>query len=580
MVKDMTDTIDSLIEEYVRTDAPSRSNANLSFNLSGLENHILTTQLKLYSLEQYVKLGYREIAQAHISGDLHLHNLNHAFLCGYCAGWNLIDILNRGLGFDGIESLPAKHFDAALDHMINFASAATQEWSGAMAFGDVDTRLSPYVRRDNLKYKKVLQSIQRAIWNFNYPSRIGGQASFLNWTLRLGIPRYLRGEEVVICGEKVGKYDDYEDEIETIDKAIFDVLLKGDAKNRPLTFPIITVAITKDFKWDSEIAWNLMELVAMRGSPYFLNYINYEEDSSLSMCCRLKLSLEDIKKHSGGIWTKWDNTGSIGIVTINMPRIGKLKDEGKIFERLDYLMDLARQQLKIKREVITKRMENGLLPTTRRYLRTFDNHFSTLGFVGFNEFCLNYLGVPIYYREGQRLVVRILKFMNERLSEFAEEDNILYNLEATPAEEVAGRFAKLDNYPKGFYTNSYHCSVDADLSLLERIKVESQFHPLTTGGTVFHAFLGERPPAEAMLKLVQRILTNYPVAYLSITPTLSICQNCGKIYYGTVEACSECNMKNEIWSRIVGYYRPISKWNEAKIKEFNARIQYLRGRFE
>jgi ribonucleoside-triphosphate reductase len=298
------------------------------------------------------------------------------------------------------------------------------------------------------------------------------------------------------------------------------------------------------------------------------------------MCCRLRLSLEDAKRHSGGIWNIGDSTGSIGVVTINMPRLGKLEDEKIIFEKLDFLMNLARLQLKIKREVITQRMSDGLLPITKSYLRTFDNHFSTIGFVGFHEFCLNYLGVPIYDSEGKKLVIKVLQYMNKRLTEFGEEDNILYNLEATPAEEVAGRFAKLDRYSKGFYTNSYHCPVDADLSLIQRIEVESDFHPLTTGGTVFHAFLGEKVPTDVMTKLIQRILSNYKIAYLSMTPTLSICPKCGKTYHGIVKKCYECNLSNEIWSRIVGYYRPISRWNEAKVKEFYARVQYLQGRFE
>jgi len=576
----MSKEIDGLIQEYTTSDNYVRSNANFHYTLSGLQSHVFTSQLKQYSLEQYIRLGYREIAQAHVSGDLHIHNLHHAFMCGYCAGWNLTDVLQRGLEFDGLSSLPAKHFDVAVDHMINFACSATQEWSGAMAFGDVDTKLAPYVRRDNLSFEEVRQSIQRAIWNFNYPSRFGGQSPFINWTLRMGIAKYLRGLPVSIRDEKIGTYDDFQDEIETIDRAIFQILKDGDSKNRPFTFPIPTVAITKDFDWNSEIATNLMELASARGSPYFLNYVNYDEDSSLSMCCRLRLSLEDAKRHSGGIWNIGDSTGSIGVVTINMPRVGKLKDEKKIFEKLDFLMNLARMQLRIKREVITERMNNGLLPVTKNYLRTFDNHFSTIGFVGFNEFCLNHIGTPIYGSEGQKLVIKVLKHMNELLTEFGEEDNILYNLEATPAEEVAGRFAKLDDYTEGFYTNSYHCPVDADLSLIQRIEVESQFHPLTTGGTVFHTFLGEKVPTDVMKKLVKRILLNYKIAYLSMTPTLSICSKCGKNYYGIVDRCYECNAKNEVWSRIVGYYRPINRWNESKVKEFYARIQYLQGRFE
>lgn len=576
----MSEGISNLIEEYMSTDLYVRTNANLRYNLSGLVSHVFSAQLKQYSLEQYVKLGYKEIAQAHIFGDLHIHNLHHAFMCGYCAGWNLSDILNRGLEFDGLDALPAKHFDVAIDHMINFAGTATQEWSGAMAFGDADVKLAPYVKKDNLTYEEVRQSIQRAIWNFNYPSRFGGQSPFINWTLRLGVPKYLKGVDVAVNAEKIGIYDDFLDEIEVIDRAIFDVLMRGDKKHRPFTFPIITVAVAKGFEWGSQLAWELMELAAKRGSPYFLNYISYDEDSSLSMCCRLKLSLEDAKRHSGGIWNMGDSTGSIGVVTINMPRIGKIRNEDDIFERLDYLMNLAREQLRIKRKVITQRMNSGLLPITKNYLSTYDNHFSTLGFVGFNEFCLNHLGVPIYDRKGQKLVIQVLQFMNKRLEEFGKEDNVLYNLEATPAEEVGGRFAKLDNHAKGFYTNSYNCPVDANLSLIERIKIESQFHPLTTGGTVFHTFLGEEVPAEAMRRLVQRILTNYPIAYLSMTPTLSICPKCGKVYYGTIGKCYDCNTSNEVWSRIVGYYRPISRWNEAKLKEFHARLQYSQDRFE
>jgi ribonucleoside-triphosphate reductase len=575
----MNEELSKLVKEYTfRTSV--RSNANFRYNLSGLVSHIFTEQFKEYSLEQYIKMGYKEIAHAHFSGDLHIHNLHHAFMCGYCTGWNLSDVLQRGLEFEGLESLPAGHFDVAVDHMINFACCATQEWSGAMAFGDVDVKLAPYVKKDNLTYEEVRQSIQRAIWNFNYPSRFGGQSPFINWTLRMGVPRYIKGTEAYIRGEKIGAYDEFQDEIEIIDRAIFNILMHGDKQHRPFTFPIPTVTITKDFKWDSEIVTGLMELAATRGSPYFLNYINYDEDSALTMCCRLRLSLEDAKRHSGGIWNIGDSTGSIGVVTINMPRLGKLKDEKMIFERLDYLLNVARLQLKIKREAITQRMNDGLLPITKSYLRTFDNHFSTIGFVGFHEFCLNYLGVPIYDPEGKRLVIKVLQYMNKRLTEFGEEDNILYNLEATPAEEVAGRFAKLDKYSRGFYTNSYHCPVDADLSLIQRIEVESEFHPLTTGGTVFHAFLGERVPTDVLTKLVQRILSNYKIAYLSMTPTLSICPKCGKTYYGIVKKCYECNLNNEIWSRIVGYYRPISRWNEAKVKEFYARVQYLQGRFE
>jgi anaerobic ribonucleoside-triphosphate reductase len=576
----MGNRTDYLVQEYTTSDDATRSNANFRFNLSGLVSHIFSSQLKQYSLEQYVRLGHKDIAEAHISGDLHIHNLHHAFMCGYCTGWDLNEILKRGLELDSLESLPSSHFDVAIDHMINFACAATQEWSGAMAFGDVDTKLAPYVRKDGLNYEKVRQNIQRAIWNLNYPSRFGGQSPFVNWTLRMGVPKYLKGAQATVRGSTLGVYEDFQDEIEMIDKAIFDILMQGDRKHRPFTFPIPTVAVTKDFKWNSDLTWNLMDLAAERGSPYFLNYINYDEDASLSMCCRLRLSLEDARRHSGGIWNIGDSTGSIGVVTINMPRLGNLKDEKEILERLEYLMGLGRQQLKIKRKEITKRMKSGLLPITRTYLKTFDNHFSTLGFVGFNELCQNFVGVPIYETEGQSFTLKVLRFMNKLLTEFGEEDNILYNVEATPAEEVAGRFAQLDNYPKQFYTNSYHCPVDANLSLLERIKAEAPFHPLTTGGTVFHAFLGERVPTETLKKLVQRILSNFQIAYLSITPTLSICPKCAKIFYGNVKKCYECNIDNDIWSRIVGYYRPVAKWNEAKVKEFEARVQYTQGKFE
>jgi len=585
-VKNLLLDVGNIVDSYIaQEDWRVKENANATWSFSGLLWHVTGTVMAYYGLN----LVYpKEIAKAHTEGDFHLHNLSMS-LAGYCAGWSLRQLLHEGFnGVPGkIESSPPKHLTSALGQMVNFIGTLQNEWAGAQAFSSFDTYLAPFVHADRLSYAEVKQAIQEFVFGINISSRWGGQTPFSNITLDWTVPEDLKDEHVTIGGEiKEDVYGDFQDEMDMINKAFMEVMLEGDAKGRVFTFPIPTYNITRDFDWDSENAELLFEMTAKYGLPYFQNFINSNLRPSdvRAMCCRLQLNLKELRSKTGALFGAGESTGSIGVVTINMPRIGYLsKDENEFFERLDRFMYLAKQALELKRKIVSRNMNEGLLPYTKRYLGTLKNHFSTIGLVGMNEACLNFLGVSIAENEGKKFALKTLDFMREKLVEFQEETGHLYNLEATPAEGTAYRLAKIDKkyYPEiitagestPYYTNSTHLPVGYTDDLWFALKHQEDLQIKYTGGTVFHAFLGESPTSEEARILVKKIAENFRIPYYTITPTFSICPNHGYLK-GEKPKCHICNAPSEVYSRVVGYLRPVKDWNEGKQEEFKERKEY------
>ncbi len=472
--------------------------------------------------------------------------------------------------------------------MINFIGTLQNEWAGAQAFSSFDTYLAPFIRYDNLSYKDVKQAMQEFVYNMNVASRWGGQTPFTNITLDLKCPEDL-AEQHVTVGGKLRKecYGDFQDEMDMINRALIEVLVEGDASGRVFTFPIPTYNITKDFDWDSEIAHMLFEMTAKYGLPYFQNFINSDLKPSdvRAMCCHLRLDLKELRRNArGGLFGSAEMTGSVGVVTINMPRIGYLsKTQDDFFERLERFMYLAKESLEIKRKVVERNIKNGLLPYTRRYLGSLSRHFSTIGLVGMHEACLNFLGKGIESKEGQRFAIKTLKFMRKLLVEYQKETGNLYNLEATPAEGCSYRLAKKDKerYPdiktsgdtEPYYTNSTQLPVSYTHDLWLALKHQEPLQELYTGGTVFHVWLGENIGADEARLLVKKIATRFSLPYFTLTPTFSICRQHGYIA-GKHEKCPKCKKKTEVYSRVVGYYRPVSQWNLGKKQEFAERQVY------
>jgi len=587
-----------LVDQYLnRLDWQVNENSNMSFSLQGLNNYISSEISKIYWLN---RIYPKEIRQAHLNGDFHIHDLGT--LSVYCVGWDLIDLLRYGFkGADSgkVESKPAKHFRSALGQVVNFFYTLQGEAAGAQAFSNFDTLLAPFIRYDGLSYKDVKQAMQEFLFNVNVPTRVGFQTPFTNITLDLTPPKHLANQPVVIGGEfQDAVYGDFQKEMDMLNKAFLEVMLEGDAKGRPFTFPIPTYNITKDFDWDNENMELLWEITAKYGIPYFSNFINSDmkPEDVRSMCCRLRINTQKLERKGGGLFGANPKTGSIGVVTINLPRLGYLcHSEEEFLEALAKMMDLAKNSLEIKRKVLERFTEQGLYPYTKFYLKdiknTFGgywkNHFSTIGLIGMNEACLNLLGTDIGTEKGQRFAKKVLDFMRDRLIQYQEETSNNYNLEATPAEGTSYRLAKIDKekYPdiicanepqwkegaEPFYTNSTQLPVNYTDDIFEALDLQDELQTKYTGGTVMHLFVGERISDPSVVKvLVKRICEQYRLPYFTITPTFSICPNHGYLS-GEHHQCPECGAEAEVYSRVVGYLRPVKQWNNGKKEEFKMR---------
>jgi len=563
-----------------------KENANLDYSFSSIFFRLAGDSVAKYVLS---KVYPNKISQAHINGDFHLHNLYMGFV-GYCAGWSINDILLQG--FNGIlgkiESSPPKHFSTALAQLSNFVGTLQNEWAGAQAFNSLDTLLAPFVRKDKLDYKQVKQEIQQFIYNLNISSRWGGQTPFTNATFDIKVPEDLKDKPIILDGKSQNEtYSDYQQEMDMINKAFMETMYEGDMRQRIFTFPIPTYNITKDFDWNSDVAEALFKMTAKYGVPYFQNFITSDLNPRdiRAMCCHLQLDLRQFYRRVGGFFGYSDKTGSVGVVTINMSRIGYLsKNEKQFFERLEKLMELAKESLEIKRKVVQENIKKGLLPFTKRYLGNLQWHFSTIGLIGMNEACLNFLGQDIATKDGKDFAIKVLKFMRDKVLEFQKDTGHIYNLEATPAEGTSHRLARIDKkkYPKiktagkkvPYYTNSTHLPVNFTDDIFEALRHQEDLQVLYTGGTIFHAFLGERiEDPETCKLLVKRIAENFRIPYFTITPTFSVCINHGYIV-GEHFKCPQCNKPTEVYSRIVGYYRPLQNWNEGKREEFRQRKEY------
>jgi ribonucleoside-triphosphate reductase len=581
--------VEKIVQEYLlKADWRTQENSNTTYSYPGLVLHVAGSVMAHYTLN---RIYPDEVREAHMNGDIHIHDLSYG-LAGYCAGWSLEELIREGFGGvkDKIAAGPAKHLSALTGQMVNFLGTMQMEFAGAQAFNSVDTYLAPFVRYDRLSYQAAKQLIQQMVFAMNVPSRWGSQAPFINFSFDWIVPEDMKDRPVIIGGEErpdLGTYGDYQKEMDMINRAFLEVMLEGDYEGRVFSFPIPTYNITPDFPWDSENARLLFELTAKYGVPYFQNFIssNLRPGDVRSMCCRLQLDLRTLRNRCGGLFGSADKTGSIGVVTINLPRIGYLsKTEEEFFTRLKRMMYIAKTALEIKRKVIERNLKNGLFPYTRRYLGTFRNHFSTIGLVGMNEACLNFLGVSIAHPEGKAFAVKVLEFMREKLADFQEETGNLYNLEATPAESASYRLARIDRrtFPdiitagesEPYYTNSTHLPVDYTDDPFEALEHQKDLQVLYTGGTVFHTFLPEMPDPEAVKRFVRRAFENYPIPYLTITPTFSVCPKHGYLK-GKVTVCPRCGEETEVYSRVVGYYRPVQRWNRGKQEEFTERKEYV-----
>lgn len=577
------DVIDGYISEK---EWRIKENANVRFSFSGLLWHGVGTIMAYYALNNVYP---KEIADAHINGDYHLHNLSMS-LCGYCAGWSLRQLLMEGLnGVPGnVHAGPAKHLRSAAGQMVNFIGTLQNEWAGAQAFSSFDTYLAPFVRHDKLSYEQVKQVIQEYVYGMNTTSRWGGQTPFSNITLDWTVPEDMKNDPVIIGGKLMDTtYADYQEEMDIVNKAFIDVMTTGDMKGRVFTWPIPTYNITKDLDWNNDNLDSLFGMTAKYGLPYFQNFIKSDLKPSdvRAMCCRLQLNLKELKNKTGGLFGFGESTGSIGVVTINMPRIGYAsKDENEFLEKLERLMYLAKNSLEIKRKLVNRMMDIGMLPFSKRYLGNFNHHFSTIGLIGMNEACQNFLHCGIETEEGRKFTLKVLDFMRDKMVEFQEETGHIYNLEATPAEGTSYRMAKVDRaiYPKiitagngiPFYTNSTQLPVNYTDDVFWALKHQEDIQRKYTGGTVFHTFLGESPDnGEAIKMLVKKIASGFALPYFTITPTFSVCPTHGYVK-GEHFNCPSCNAKSEVFSRVVGYIRPVQDWNEGKQAEFKDRLEF------
>ena len=580
-----------LVDNYLQiNDWRVKENSTVTYSVGGL---ILSNSGAITANYWLSEIYDPEVAEAHRNADLHLHDLS--MLTGYCAGWSLKQLIQEGLGgvVGKITSSPASHLSTLCNQMVNFLGIMQNEWAGAQAFSSFDTYLAPFVKVDNLTQKEVKQCIQSFVYGVNTPSRWGTQAPFSNITLDWTVPRDLVDQPVIVGGrEREFTYGDCQKEMDMVNKAFIEIMIEGDANGRGFQYPIPTYSITRDFDWsESENNKLLFEMTAKYGTPYFSNYINSDMEPSdvRSMCCRLRLDLRELRKKSGGYFGSGESTGSVGVVTLNMPRLAYLaKDEKDFYARLDKLMDLSARSLKIKRTVITKLLDAGLYPYTKYYLGTFDNHFSTIGLVGMNEAGLNakWIRADMTSPKCQQFTKEVLDHMRERLSDYQEQYGDLYNLEATPAESTSYRLAKHDVelYPDiitaaepggtPYYTNSSHLPVGYTDDIFAALDIQDDLQTRYTSGTVFHAFLGEKLPSwEAAANLVRKIAENYKLPYYALSPTYSVCKHHGYIS-GEHFTCPECGEPAEVYSRITGYYRPVQNWNDGKAQEFKDRKVY------
>ena len=580
------------VNDYIKAlDWRVKENSTVTYSVGGL---ILSNSGAITANYWLSEIYDEEISQAHRNCDIHLHDLS--MLTGYCAGWSLKQLIQEGLGGvpGKITSSPAGHLSTLCNQMVNFLGIMQNEWAGAQAFSSFDTYLAPFVKADNLSYKEVKQCIQSFVYGVNTPSRWGTQAPFSNITLDWTVPRDLKDLPALVGGKEMDfTYGDCEAEMAMVNKAFIEIMIEGDANGRGFQYPIPTYSITRDFDWSpTENNRMLFEMTAKYGTPYFSNYINSDMEPSdvRSMCCRLRLDLRELRKKSGGFFGSGESTGSIGVVTINMPRLAYLAtDEEDFFRRLDHMMDIAARSLKTKRTVITKLLDEGLYPYTKRYLGTFNNHFSTIGLVGMNEAGLNakWIRADMTHRACQEFTKKVLNHMRERLSDYQEQYGDLYNLEATPAESTSYRLAKHDvkqfpdiitaseNGGTPYYTNSSHLPVGYTDDIFTALDVQDELQTLYTSGTVFHAFLGEKlPDWQAAANLVKKIAENYRLPYYTISPTYSVCKNHGYLS-GEHFTCPMCGEKAEVYSRITGYYRPVQNWNAGKTEEYKERREYV-----
>ena len=579
------------VDNYLKiNDWRVKENSTVTYSVGGL---ILSNSGAVTANYWLSEVYDQEIGQAHKNADIHIHDLS--MLTGYCAGWSLKQLIQEGLGgvVGKITSAPANHLSTLCNQMVNFLGIMQNEWAGAQAFSSFDTYLAPFVKKDHLTYKEVKQCIQSFIYGVNTPSRWGTQAPFTNITLDWVVPNDMAELNAIVGGKEMDfKYKDCVEEMAMVNKAFIEVMIEGDANGRGFQYPIPTYSITRTFDWsETENNKLLFEMTAKYGTPYFSNYINSDMEPSdvRSMCCRLRLDLRELRKKSGGFFGSGESTGSVGVVTINMPRIAYLAvDKADFYDRLDKIMDIAARSLKVKRNTITKLLDAGLYPYTKRYLGTFNNHFSTIGLVGMNECCLNarWIRQDLTHKEAQEFTKEVLNHMRNKLSDYQELYGDLYNLEATPAESTAYRLAKHDKekYPDiitaseegrtPYYTNSSHLPVGFTDDIFTALDIQDELQTLYTSGTVFHAFLGEKLPTwKSCMNLVRKIAENYHLPYYTMSPTYSVCKEHGYLV-GEQYVCPKCGSRTEVYSRITGYYRPIQNWNDGKSEEFLNRKTY------
>ena len=580
-----------LVNNYLQVnDWRVKENSTVTYSVGGL---ILSNSGAITANYWLSEIYDDEVARAHKNGEIHLHDLS--MLTGYCAGWSLKQLIQQGLGIPGkINSSPAKHLSTLCNQMVNFLGIMQNEWAGAQAFSSFDTYLAPFVKVENLSQKEVKQCVQSFVYGVNTPSRWGTQAPFTNITLDWTVPKDLAELPAIVGGvEQDFTYGDCKKEMDMVNKAFIEIMTEGDANGRGFQYPIPTYSITRDFDWsETENNRLLFEMTAKYGTPYFSNYINSDMEPSdvRSMCCRLRLDLRELRKKSGGFFGSGESTGSVGVVTINLPRIAYLSQTPEEFyRRLDKIMDIAARSLKTKRTVITRLMDAGLYPYTKHYLGTFDNHFSTIGLISMNEVGLNacWLRKDLTHPETQAFAKDVLNHMRNRLSDYQEQYGDLYNLEATPAESTTYRLAKHDveQFPDiitaaknpgdtPYYTNSSHLPVGYTADIFDALAIQDELQTLYTSGTVFHAFLGEKlPDWKAAATLVRKIAENFKLPYYTMSPTYSICQEHGYLS-GEHKTCPKCGKPCEVWSRITGYYRPVQNWNDGKVQEFQDRQEY------
>ncbi len=589
-----------MVDQYLEVqDWRIRENSNMSYSLQGLNNYLSSTVVAKYWI---TRIYPPQIADAHFSGDLHIHDLG--VLGPYCVGWEIRDLLLSGFGgvAGKIESAPAKHFRTALGHIVNFFYTLQGEAAGAQAFSNFDTYLAPFIHYDGLEKKEVEQALQEFFFNMNVPTRVGFQTPFTNITLDLTVPSFMKDEPVIVGGEPLDEtYGDMQKELDVFNSAFAEIMYSGDLKGRVFTFPIPTYNITRDFNWESPVSEKLFEMTAKYGVPYFSNFINSDmrPEDVRSMCCRLRIDNRELRKRGGGFFGANPLTGSIGVTTVNLPRIGYLtKDEDEFFEHLAKTMEIAKESLEIKRKLLERFTDKGLYPYSRRYLTRvkdssgsyWKNHFSTIGLVGMNEALLNFLGRGIESPEGLKFAAKVLEFMRSRLVNFQEQTGSIYNLEATPAEGTSYRLARIDKSKyrditvanekhlsedvEPFYTNSSQLPVDCELDLFEALEHQDRLQTLYTGGTVFHIYLGERIYSwEAAAELAKKVAWNSRLPYFTLTPTFSVCPGHGYVA-GEHKQCPRCGLRCEVYSRVVGYLRPTDQWNDGKQAEFAIRRNF------